>query len=45
MVIDIGGQDAKAIRLDDTGKVVRFAYNDRSHRYWQVLEVMALQWG
>ena len=42
MVIDIGGQDAKAIRLDDTGKVVRFAYNDRcASGTGRFLEVMA----
>ncbi|MBU4484258.1 2-hydroxyacyl-CoA dehydratase, partial [bacterium] len=28
-VIDIGGQDSKAIRLDDDGKVIRFAMNDK----------------
>jgi (R)-2-hydroxyacyl-CoA dehydratese activating ATPase len=42
MVIDIGGQDAKAIRLDDTGKVVRFAYNDRcASGTGRFLEIMA----
>jgi predicted CoA-substrate-specific enzyme activase len=42
MVIDIGGQDAKAIRLDDNGKVVRFAYNDRcASGTGRFLEVMA----
>lgn len=28
-VVDIGGQDAKAIRIDDTGNVERYAYNDK----------------
>lgn len=28
-VIDIGGQDAKAIKLDETGNVARFVYNDK----------------
>jgi (R)-2-hydroxyacyl-CoA dehydratese activating ATPase len=29
MVIDIGGQDSKAIAIDDTGLVIQFAMNDR----------------
>lgn len=42
MVIDIGGQDAKAIRLDENGNVVRFAYNDRcASGTGRFLEVMA----
>ena len=28
-VIDIGGQDAKAIKVDDTGRITRFVYNDK----------------
>lgn len=28
-VVDIGGQDAKAIRLDEKGKVLRYVYNDK----------------
>jgi predicted CoA-substrate-specific enzyme activase len=28
-VIDIGGQDAKAIRLDERGNVVQYQYNDK----------------
>jgi predicted CoA-substrate-specific enzyme activase len=28
-VIDIGGQDAKAIKIDDSGAVQRFIYNDK----------------
>jgi predicted CoA-substrate-specific enzyme activase len=42
MVIDIGGQDAKAIRLDSEGNVIRFAYNDRcASGTGRFLEVMA----
>jgi len=42
MVIDIGGQDAKAIRLDEQGNVIRFAYNDRcASGTGRFLEVMA----
>lgn len=42
MVIDIGGQDAKAIRIDETGAVVRYAYNDRcASGTGRFLEVMA----
>jgi predicted CoA-substrate-specific enzyme activase len=29
MIIDIGGQDAKATRLDDSGNVARYIYNDK----------------
>ena len=28
-IVDIGGQDCKAIRIDDTGNVARYVYNDR----------------
>jgi len=28
-VIDIGGQDAKAIRMDEHGKIIRYLYNDK----------------
>lgn len=42
LVVDIGGQDAKAIRLDDSGNVARFAYNDRcASGTGRFLEVMA----
>lgn len=42
MVIDIGGQDAKATRMDDSGKVVRFIYNDKcASGTGRFLEVMA----
>ncbi len=42
MVIDIGGQDAKATRLDENGKVVRYLYNDKcASGTGRFLEVMA----
>jgi len=42
MVIDIGGQDAKATRLDDQGKVARYIYNDKcASGTGRFLEVMA----
>jgi predicted CoA-substrate-specific enzyme activase len=42
MVIDIGGQDAKAIRLDENGNVIRYAYNDKcASGTGRFLEVMA----
>jgi predicted CoA-substrate-specific enzyme activase len=41
-VIDIGGQDAKAIRLDGDGRVVRYAYNDKcASGTGRFLEIMA----
>jgi predicted CoA-substrate-specific enzyme activase len=42
MVIDIGGQDCKAIRLDKDGNVVRFITNDKcASGTGRFLEVMA----
>ncbi len=42
MVIDIGGQDAKATRLDENGKVARYIYNDKcASGTGRFLEVMA----
>ncbi len=42
MAIDIGGQDAKAIRVDDEGNIVRYAYNDRcASGTGRFIEVMA----
>lgn len=42
MVIDIGGQDAKATRMDDNGNVVRYIYNDKcASGTGRFLEVMA----
>ena len=41
-VIDIGGQDSKAIRLDDHGRVINFAMNDKcAAGTGRFLEVMA----
>ncbi|MFO8049563.1 MAG: acyl-CoA dehydratase activase [Desulfosudaceae bacterium] len=41
-IIDIGGQDAKAIRVDDNGNVVRYIYNDKcAAGTGRFLEVMA----
>ncbi len=42
MVIDIGGQDAKATRMDADGKVVRYIYNDKcASGTGRFLEIMA----
>jgi predicted CoA-substrate-specific enzyme activase len=42
MVIDIGGQDAKAIRLGENGTIGRFIYNDKcASGTGRFLEVMA----
>jgi predicted CoA-substrate-specific enzyme activase len=42
MVIDIGGQDSKVIKLDDAGKVVRYSYNDKcAAGTGRFLEIMA----
>lgn len=42
MVIDIGGQDAKATRMDDDGNVARYLYNDKcASGTGRFLEVMA----
>jgi len=42
MVIDIGGQDAKAIRLDEHGNVIRYIYNDKcASGTGRFLEIMA----
>jgi predicted CoA-substrate-specific enzyme activase len=42
MAIDIGGQDAKAIRVDDAGNVTRYAYNDRcASGTGRFIEIMA----
>jgi len=42
MIIDIGGQDAKAIRVDKEGNIVRYAYNDRcATGTGRFLEIMA----
>lgn len=45
-VIDIGGQDTKAIALDDAGRVLKFAMNDRcAAGTGRFLEVMATALG
>ena len=42
MIIDIGGQDAKATRMDDNGNVARYIYNDKcASGTGRFLEVMA----
>lgn len=42
MVIDVGGQDAKAIRMDEAGAVVRYVYNDKcASGTGRFLEIMA----
>lgn len=42
MVIDIGGQDAKATRMDASGNVARYIYNDKcASGTGRFLEVMA----
>jgi len=41
-IVDIGGQDAKAIRIDDQGNVIRYIYNDKcAAGTGRFLEVMA----
>jgi len=42
MVIDIGGQDAKAMCIDDDGRVARYRYNDKcASGTGRFLEIMA----
>lgn len=41
-IIDIGGQDAKAIRIDESGNVVKYVYNDKcASGTGRFLEIMA----
>jgi predicted CoA-substrate-specific enzyme activase len=41
-IVDIGGQDAKVIKLDGEGRVVRYAYNDKcAAGTGRFLEIMA----
>lgn len=41
-IVDVGGQDAKAIRVDSQGAVVRYVYNDKcASGTGRFLEVMA----
>ncbi|WP_168720105.1 acyl-CoA dehydratase activase [Thermosulfurimonas marina] len=45
-ILDIGGQDSKALRLDDSGRVVKFEMNDRcAAGTGRFLEVMAAALG
>ncbi|MFZ5571314.1 MAG: acyl-CoA dehydratase activase [Thermodesulfobacteriota bacterium] len=42
MVIDIGGQDSKVIKMDHAGKVIRYSYNDKcAAGTGRFLEIMA----
>jgi len=42
MIIDIGGQDSKAIKLDEKGNVTRYTYNDKcASGTGRFLEIMA----
>jgi predicted CoA-substrate-specific enzyme activase len=42
MIIDIGGQDSKAIKIDENGKVIRYTYNDKcASGTGRFLEIMA----
>ncbi|MBU1172869.1 MAG: 2-hydroxyglutaryl-CoA dehydratase [Proteobacteria bacterium] len=42
MVIDIGGQDAKAIKIDEKGNISRYIYNDKcASGTGRFLEIMA----
>jgi len=42
MVIDIGGQDSKVIKMDEKGKVIRYSYNDKcAAGTGRFLEIMA----
>jgi (R)-2-hydroxyacyl-CoA dehydratese activating ATPase len=41
-IIDVGGQDAKAIRVDENGDVIRYVYNDKcASGSGRFLEIMA----
>ncbi len=42
LLIDIGGQDSKAVKIDKNGKVVRYIYNDKcASGTGRFLEIMA----
>ena len=42
MIVDIGGQDSKAIKIDNTGRVIRYSYNDKcAAGTGRFLEIMA----
>jgi activator of 2-hydroxyglutaryl-CoA dehydratase len=41
-IVDIGGQDAKVIKLDENGRVIRYSYNDKcAAGTGRFLEIMA----
>ena len=41
-IVDIGGQDAKAIKVDEQGRVIRYLYNDKcASGTGRFLEIMA----
>jgi len=41
-IVDIGGQDSKAIKLDEDGRVIRYSYNDKcAAGTGRFLEIMA----
>ena len=41
-IVDIGGQDAKVVRIDDQGTVIRYVYNDKcASGTGRFLEIMA----
>jgi predicted CoA-substrate-specific enzyme activase len=41
-IVDIGGQDSKAIKIDENGKVIRYTYNDKcAAGTGRFLEIMA----
>jgi len=42
MVVDIGGQDSKTIKIDENGRVIRYTYNDKcASGTGRFLEIMA----
>lgn len=42
MIVDIGGQDSKVIKIDDKGNVIRYTYNDKcASGTGRFLEIMA----
>ena len=42
MIVDIGGQDSKAIKIDENGRVIRYTYNDKcASGTGRFLEIMA----
>ena len=42
IIVDIGGQDSKAIKIDEKGRVIRYSYNDKcASGTGRFLEIMA----